>query len=102
MGLVYDLVSVMEFLDGMIEANKVWQAAAVFNSKIQAIGGPATEEIYLCDGVESFADILQIELKVNKFKLSNGNFGVCKEFEYKGYRVFQIKEEPAGGTDART
>lgn len=99
MGLVYELVSVMEYLDGMIEANKAWQAAEVFNSTIRAIGGPDPNGIYLTDGVECFADILQKELKINKFPLSSRNIGVCKEFEYKGYRVYQIKEEPAGGID---
>lgn len=100
MGLIYDSVSVMEYLDRLIKANEAWQASKDFNSRIRAIGGLSSKEIYLNDGVEDFADILRTELKVDRFLRSSGNIGVCKEFEYKGYRVFQIKEEPAGGANA--
>ena len=99
MGMFYDLVSIQEYLDVLIKANEEWQAARDFNSKIRAIGGPVGKDIYLSDGVECFADVLGIEVSVQKFAATTNTIGVRKEFIYKGYKVFQIKEEPAGAED---
>ena len=99
MGLVYDLVSVMEYLDELIRINEAWQAAKDFNGRIYAVCGPEFRRIHLSNDVECFADILKVKLNVAKVLLPDGMACVRTSFEYKGYEVFQVKAEPAGGTD---
>ena len=100
MGTFYDLVSVQEFLDGAIKENKRWQSARAFNSRTYILDGPMPREIHLNNDVEVFADILNEELTIARIPLPDDKVCVYTSFEYKGYKVFQIKQEAAGGTDA--
>lgn len=100
MGLVYELVSVMEYLDELIKVNEAWQAAKDFNGKTYAVCGPEFKRIHLSNNVACFADILKVELSETRTPLPDGTICVRTSFEYKGYEVFQIKAEPPGGTNA--
>lgn len=98
MGMFYDLKDVQEYLDEQIKANKSWMASKDFNSQIYAMSGLQFGRIWLSDGVEFFADVLGQELKVARVPLPDGKMCVYKSFDYNGYEVYQVKQEPVGGT----
>ena len=100
MGLVYELVSVMEYLDELIKVNEAWQAAKDFNGKTYAVCGPEFKRIHLSSNVACFADILKVKLSETRTPLPDGTVCVRTSFEYKGYEVFQVKAELRGGANA--
>ena len=101
MGLVYELVSVMEYLDELIKVNEAWQAAKDFNGRTYAACGPEFRRIHLTNDVECFADILKAKVNVDRIPLPDGMVCVRTSFEYKGYEVFQVKAEAMEVADAR-
>ena len=97
MGMFYDLVTVQEYLDRLIKLSDEWQAAKDFNSRTHTVSGPEFRRIWLSDDVECFADVLGEEVKTARVPLPDGKICIYKSFEYNGYEVFQVKQEPAGG-----
>lgn len=93
MGMFYDLKDVQDYLDEQIEENKRWMASKDFNSQIYAMSGLQYGRIWLNDGVEFFADVLGQDVKVARVPLPDGKMCVYKSFDYKGYEVYQVKQE---------
>lgn len=99
MGMMNKMVDAMEWLDKCIVWKEEGRSLEHLDSQIE-LCETFEKKIQIFRNIEILADRLgETELKERRYKM-DGHMRVRKSFMYKGYEVYQVKVEQAGGTNA--